>query len=97
MPDPLTFQRGLRRIAEQRIRAAIEAGAFDDLPGLGRPIPDIDRPYDPMWWVKKWLARERLDEQARAADPRYRKLAAVEELRASRPGRGEPGPYTRPA
>ncbi len=84
MADTRTLQRALRRIAEQRIREAIEAGAFDDLPGLGRPIPDLDRPYDPMWWVKRWLARERLDEETRAADPRHRKLAALEELRRPR-------------
>ena len=81
MPDPLVLQRALRRIAEQRIREAMALGAFDNLPGAGRPIPDIDQPYEPDWWIKKWLVRERFDEQARAADPRYRKLAAVEELR----------------
>ncbi len=81
VPDPVTFQRALRRIAEQRIRDAIAAGAFDNLPGAGKPIPDIDRPYDPKWWIKSWLARERLDVAVREADPRYRKLAALEELR----------------
>jgi hypothetical protein len=47
-------------IADNRIRQAMEEGQFDDLPGLGKPIPDIDEPYDPMWWVKKWMKREKL-------------------------------------
>ena len=47
-------------IAENRILAAIEEGKFDDLPGAGRPIPDVDEPYDPDWWVKKWIRREQV-------------------------------------
>ena len=45
------------------VLAAILAGGhtlLEDLPGLGKPIPDIDEPYDPMWWVKKWMKRENL-------------------------------------
>ncbi|MDQ8020832.1 MAG: DUF1992 domain-containing protein [Moraxellaceae bacterium] len=29
-------------LAEQRITQALEAGAFDNLPGVGRPLPDED-------------------------------------------------------
>jgi hypothetical protein len=50
----------IQRVAENRIREAMENGDFDDLPGLGKPIPDIDEPYDPDWWVKQWFRRERL-------------------------------------
>ena len=81
MADPVTLQRAFRRIAEQRIREAMAHGAFDGLPGMGRPIPDLDLAYDPDWWVKSWLKRERIAEEARSADPRLRQLAAVEELR----------------
>jgi hypothetical protein len=45
-------------VAENRIRQAMEEGQFDDLPGLGKPIPDIDEPYDPNWWAKQWIRRE---------------------------------------
>ena len=45
-------------VAENRIREAIEAGQFENLAGLGLPIEDIDEPYDPDWWVKKWIRRE---------------------------------------
>jgi hypothetical protein len=50
----------VQRVAENRIREAMENGEFDNLPGLGKPIPDIDEPYDPMWWVKQWFRREKL-------------------------------------
>lgn len=58
------FSRGtVERIAENRIREAMEEGKFDGLPGLGKPLPDIDGPYDPMWWVKEWVRRERLGKE----------------------------------
>ena len=45
---------------DRQIREAQERGAFDSLPGAGEPIPDLDGPYDPMWWVKRKLRREGL-------------------------------------
>lgn len=50
---------------EKLIREASEAGEFDDLPGTGQPIADLDRPYDPEWWAKKWMQREAVAEAAR--------------------------------
>jgi len=43
---------------EQQIREARERGEFDDLPGHGKPLPDLDRPRDEMWWVRKKMQRE---------------------------------------
>jgi len=43
---------------EQQIREARERGEFDDLPGHGKPLPDLDRPRDELWWVRKKLQRE---------------------------------------
>ena len=60
--DPSMVQRGMRRVAEERIRAAQQAGAFKDLPGSGRPLPDIDDPTDELWWVRKWVQREQLSQ-----------------------------------
>ena len=54
-------RRAVELIAENRIQQAIEEGQFDDLAGAGKPIPDIDEPYDPLWWVKKWIRREGLN------------------------------------
>jgi len=45
---------------EQQIREAQEKGLFDDLPGAGRPLPDLDEPHDPLWWVKRKLRAENL-------------------------------------
>ena len=45
---------------EAQIRVAQEAGAFDNLPGAGKPLPNIDREYDPLWWVKQLAEREQL-------------------------------------
>ena len=45
-------------LVEERIRNAMAQGAFNNLPGAGRPIPDLNEPYDEMWWIRKWLRRE---------------------------------------
>jgi DnaJ homologue, subfamily C, member 28, conserved domain len=45
---------------DRQIRRARERGEFDDLPGAGRPIPDLDKPFDELWWVKDKLRREGL-------------------------------------
>lgn len=58
-------RRAVERIAENRIREAMARGEFDNLPGEGKPIPDIDDPYDPLWWVKSWVRRARLGEALR--------------------------------
>jgi Domain of unknown function (DUF1992) len=43
---------------DQQIHKAREEGAFDNLPGAGKPLPDLDQGYDPDWWVKKLVRRE---------------------------------------
>jgi Domain of unknown function (DUF1992) len=45
---------------DRQIREAEERGEFDDLPGAGQPIPDLDKPFDELWWVKEKLRREEL-------------------------------------
>ena len=45
---------------EAQIRVAQEAGAFDNLPGAGKPLPNIDQEYDPLWWVKQLAEREQI-------------------------------------
>ena len=60
MSERRMSRRAVELIADNRIRQAMDEGQLDDLPGIGKPIPDIDEPYDPMWWVKKWMKRENL-------------------------------------
>jgi hypothetical protein len=45
---------------EQQIREAQERGAFENLAGAGKPLPGLDEPHDPMWWVKRKLRDEKL-------------------------------------
>jgi hypothetical protein len=45
---------------EQQIREAMEEGAFDNLQGKGQPIADLGREYDPDWWAKKLIEREKV-------------------------------------
>ena len=43
---------------ERQIEEGRRDGAFDDLPGHGRPIDDLDQPHDDLWWVKAKMRRE---------------------------------------
>ena len=45
---------------DAQVRVAMERGAFDNLPGAGRPIPNLGQEYDPLWWVKQLVQREQL-------------------------------------
>jgi hypothetical protein len=48
----------LEHWVERQIREAQERGDFDDLPGRGKPIPDLHQPHDELWWVKRKLRDE---------------------------------------
>lgn len=64
--------------AERRIREAMEQGEFDDLPGEGAPIAGLDTTYDPGWWARTWLERQRsLDHVHDTAAATERALGAV--------------------
>ena len=45
---------------ERQIREAQERGEFDNLRGAGKPLPDLHRPHDELWWVRKKLKEEEL-------------------------------------
>ena len=45
---------------DKQIEEAMERGDFDDLPGKGKPLPDIDMPRDELWWVRDKLRREQV-------------------------------------
>lgn len=61
VPRPRMSARHIETWVDQAIQAAQRRGDFDDLPGAGRPLPGLDRPHDPDWWVKGMIERERLD------------------------------------
>ena len=43
-----------------QVQQAMARGDFDDLPGAGKPIPDLGSQHDPNWWVKQLIERERI-------------------------------------
>lgn len=45
---------------ELQVQQAVRRGEFDSLPGTGKPIADLDAPYDPDWWLKRLIERERI-------------------------------------
>jgi len=45
---------------EEQIAEARAEGVFGRLEGKGKPIAGLLEPYDPLWWVKKLLEREKL-------------------------------------
>ena len=53
-PPGVTFE----GFADAQIRRAREEGAFDDLPGKGKPLKRKGEIYDPAWWVKEFVVRE---------------------------------------
>jgi hypothetical protein len=68
---------------EAQIHVAREQGAFDNLPGAGKPLPYLGQEYDPDWWVKQLVQREQISilppslEILRKVD---KELAAIEKL-----------------
>lgn len=46
---------------ERLIRESMERGEFDDLPGEGKPIPGRGTRDDALWWVRKWIKRDRAE------------------------------------
>ena len=68
---------------DAQIRVATEAGAFDNLPRAGKPLPNLGQEHDPLWWVKRLVQREQISmlppslELLRKAET---ELAAIEKL-----------------
>jgi hypothetical protein len=68
---------------DTQIRVAREEGAFDNLPGAGKPLPNLGQEQDLVWWVKQLLQREQVSilppslELLRKVE---KELALIEEL-----------------
>lgn len=66
-------------LIERRIREAMERGDFDNLPGAGKPIADLDETEDELSWLRRWMKREGIDlskELASLTPEQRRKLLA---------------------
>lgn len=46
---------------DRQIEEARDRGEFDGLPGAGKPLPDLERPRDELWWVREKLKREKVE------------------------------------
>ena len=64
---------------DQLISSAREAGDFDDLPGRGEPLENLDSVQDPLWWAKGLVRREGID----ATPPAIEIRRKVEKLRSA--------------
>ncbi|WP_241978348.1 DUF1992 domain-containing protein [Cryobacterium sp. Hz9] len=45
---------------EMAIQQAIRRGEFDNLPGAGKPLTNLERGYDPDWWIRQKIEREKI-------------------------------------
>ena len=78
----------MAEISERRIDDARERGLFDDLPGHGKPIADIDQQRRAGWWAERFVRTERskvkamqLEDEIRNAKPALWRLATEGEVR----------------
>jgi hypothetical protein len=46
---------------ERQIRSAQAQGAFENLPGAGKPIPNLGQPQHELAWLADYLRRENVD------------------------------------
>jgi len=65
---------------EEQIQEAQSEGEFDRLEGKGKPIPSLHTPYDPLWWVKNLLEREKLSVLPAALEIRAKVDRALEDI-----------------
>jgi hypothetical protein len=45
---------------EITVQQAIRRGDFDNLPGAGKPIENLGGTYDPDWWIRQKIEREKI-------------------------------------
>jgi hypothetical protein len=58
MTERKPFQTRFESWIEAQIRTAADQGAFDNLPGAGKP--SVIENLDPDWWVKQLMEREQV-------------------------------------
>jgi DnaJ homologue, subfamily C, member 28, conserved domain len=69
-------------LADRRVREAMAAGEFENLPGFGKPIPGIDSPLDENWWIRDKLKREEISALPPILEARKLVEKTLEELPA---------------
>lgn len=69
---------------DRQIREAQERGEFDNLSGAGRPLADLDRPHDDLWWVRRKLRDENFTQLPPTLRLRKDVAAACEQITRAR-------------
>jgi hypothetical protein len=64
---------------ERRIREAQAQGAFDRLPGFGKPLEGLDE-GDENWWIKQKLKRENINAVPPILEARLQIERTLEEI-----------------
>ena len=57
-------ERDFESHVDRQIREASERGEFDNLSGSGKPIEDLSLEYEPDWWAKRYIEREKTRDRA---------------------------------
>lgn len=65
---------------DKQIRESMDNGGFDNLPGTGKPIQDLEKPYDELWVQRKLKAEGVPTDELLPTPLKLRK--ELEELRA---------------
>ncbi|HEU5331532.1 MAG TPA: DUF1992 domain-containing protein [Actinocrinis sp.] len=79
------WQSRFESLVDRQIREAEERGEFDGLPGAGKPLRALDRPYTDDWWLNDLIEREKIGSHALPPALALRKEA--QDLMASLPTR----------
>jgi len=75
-----TFDRDQQVAIDAAVRQITEEVTKSDLPGKGLPIPDIDQPYKPDWWIRNKLRRENISVETEGLRVRRQVERMVAEL-----------------
>jgi hypothetical protein len=67
------------------IQQAIRRGEFDNLPGSGKPLANLGQAYDPDWWIRQKIERERITGLGPPALTLRAENAALDERLAAAP------------
>jgi hypothetical protein len=67
-------------LIDKQIREAEARGEFDDLPGAGKPLTGLDKPYSPDWWLRDLAEREQVGRHA--LPPSLQLMKEADELRS---------------
>lgn len=60
MANKAFSERAIQHVAENKIQAAMAEGKFNNLPGFGKPFEFDELNYDPNWWIRRKMEREKL-------------------------------------